>query len=270
MVIRHRTIGILLATLALTLATGQAQAPQPARQPAGDQGTPVVLELFTSEGCSSCPPADTLFAAIAAKQPLPGVRIIPLAFHVDYWDQLGWIDRFSSPRYTLRQNDYSRAWRSEKVYTPQAVVDGRWEFLGSDAAAAERLLVGAAKEAKLPLALTVSRETADPLRATVTVVVHPAPNGPNGPADVMLAITEDDLATEVRRGENRSRHLQHAAVVRRLEKIGTVSEKAASDPMTVSHTAKLDRSWRADRLRAVVFVQEQKSRRILGADIAPL
>src|SRR5436190_23170457 len=125
----------------VTRAAGTGDATMPA-----GAAVPVLVELFTSEGCSSCPPADTLLTRLAAEKTAGGAEIVTLAFHVDYWDRLGWKDRFSSAAFTERQNRYAAAWNTDRVYTPQAVVDGRVEFIGTDAnRALEALAASAAR-----------------------------------------------------------------------------------------------------------------------------
>src|SRR5262249_37061382 len=114
-------LGLMLVAGAATLA-GQ---PAPAR-------VPVLVELFTSEGCSSCPPADDLLARMIKEQPVTGVQIIGLSLHVDYWNQLGWRDPFSSYKFSARQNEYAAAWKTDNVFTPQGVVDGSQQFVGSE------------------------------------------------------------------------------------------------------------------------------------------
>src|SRR3954465_9521266 len=120
----------LLAALVMIAASQPASAPS-AR-------VPVVVELFTSEGCSSCPPADALLSRLAKEQPVAGAQIIPLGMHVTYWDQLGWKDPASLPDATTRQQDYGRVFGEDRVYTPQAVVDGHDELVGSDEHPRER------------------------------------------------------------------------------------------------------------------------------------
>src|SRR5438034_9672572 len=109
---------------------------------------PVLVELFTSEGCSSCPPADELLAKLVAEQPVEKAQIIALAFHVDYWNKLGWPDRFSSPKFTQRQYDYATFFGGNRVYTPQMIVDGKAEFVGSDSKKAQAALHADAAQPK--------------------------------------------------------------------------------------------------------------------------
>ncbi len=117
----------------LGLTAGSTRAEEPAHL-----GVPVLVELFTSEGCSSCPPADLTLARLERTQPVAGAEIVPLSLHVDYWNRLGWADPFSSASFSARQKDYSRAWGVDRVYTPQVVVDGRAELLGRDETKARR------------------------------------------------------------------------------------------------------------------------------------
>src|ERR1700751_5468568 len=121
--------------------------------PADDSGArvPVLLELFTSEGCSSCPPADRLLQILDEKQPVAGADLIVLSEHVDYWDRLGWRDPFSSPQYSARQQDYTNRYNFDGVYTPQLVVDGQFGFVGSDARAASSAIQKAIREPKIPI-----------------------------------------------------------------------------------------------------------------------
>ena len=185
----------------------------------------MVAELFTSEGCSSCPPADTLLREWVASQPVDGVEILALGEHVDYWDRLGWRDPYSSAEFTRRQSAYDdAAFRSGRIYTPQLVVDGRLECIGSDGPAVRRALLEAARQVKANVAVSAVT-AAGGLNVRVQVGVPPGVTR-DGPADVMVAITEDGLVTKVQRGENGGRTLRHTAVTRLLTVAGPLAAAA--------------------------------------------
>src|SRR5262245_44013647 len=174
----------------------------------------VIVELFTSEGCSSCPPADRFLQKLVDLQPVEGVQIVALGEHVDYWDRLGWKDRFSSAPLTERQQVYGARFRNESVYTPQMVVDGRAEFVGTDANAAKRAIESArtAPHGVMTLALHGGPESS---MVRVTVTTERLPKTAVGDrADIIVVVTEDRLQTDVKRGENQGLKLSHAPVVR--------------------------------------------------------
>ncbi len=226
---------------------------------------PVLVELFTSEGCSSCPAADKLLQTLIESQPVAGADIIGLGLHVDYWDQLGWKDRFSSAALTNRQQGYGRNFRIDAIYTPQMVVDGRQEFVGSDANVARRA-IGKAMSAPHGV-LSIALEPAVNDRVAVTVNASELPALSRGDhADIVLAVTESQLRSDVRGGENRGRLLTHAAVVRQLTTIG----EAASPQSAARFDVTMAPTWQRDHLTIVAFVQERSSRRVLGAAAMPL
>ncbi len=220
------------------------------------QTTPVIVELFTSEGCSSCPPADALLSDYVKSSPVSGVEVIALGEHVDYWNHGGWADPFSSAQFSRRQSDYSSAFRLDSVYTPQIIVDGKAQLVGSDGDAAEAAI---RRAARLPKAQVSVAETG-PGQLTVHVGHLPA-SAQNDPAEVYLAVTEDNLSSSVGGGENAGRHLSHSAVVRELIPIGAVTGGA----FEASPSVTLKPGWRRGHLHAVVFAQERTSRRIVGA-----
>lgn len=207
----------------------------------------VLVELFTSEGCSSCPPADAVLARLQREQPVPGVDLIVLSEHVDYWNDLGWKDPFSDSRFSDRQGAYG-----SRIYTPQAIVDGRIDVLGSDQAGIVRAAKGAARDPHGTIALSRT-----PKGVRVAVAGLPGHSG----AAVMLAVVEDGLVSKVERGENAGRTLPHTAVVRALREAGKVPAGAAEWSAEVP--VPLDVSWK--RARVIAFVQEGRSRRILAA-----
>ena len=222
----------------------------------------VVVELFTSEGCSSCPPADALLAKLDHEQRLGNAEIIALEEHVDYWDQLGWRDPFSSAQWTERQQDYAAAFRSDGVYTPQMVVDGRAEFVGSSQSRVRSAIAEAVREPKAEVTL-LSRPPSDG-KARVALAVKMLPVPESQKAQVWLAVTETGLHSNVSRGENAGEDLHHAAVVRSLRKVGEAAPNRDAD-YSGEHDVQLDPAWKKENLRVVAFVQDAKTRHILGA-----
>jgi len=233
-----------------TTTTAYAGAPRGDRQP-------VIVELFSSEGCSSCPPADVVLRKLDKEQADPAAEVIALELHVDYWNYLGWSDPFSTAAFSARQRAYAEAAGKRGVYTPQMVVDGDRELLGSDAAAAARAISVAAKAPKAKVAIARKAE-----RLTVTVGELP---DARESSSVWLAITEAELSTAVPRGENAGATLAHGPVVRRLVKIGGAKAGASGPAFQGEAELALDPSWKRENLRAVVFVEQDRSRKILGA-----
>jgi hypothetical protein len=225
---------------------------------------PVVVELFTSEGCSSCPPADALLADLDVRQPLRSVDIIAIEEHVDYWDQDGWLDPFSSAAWTTRQKDYSDVLRTGGSYTPEMVVDGNTGFVGSRGAVAVQEIEKAAmgRKAKVEIA-EVSPAGGKTAEFKVNVEKFTGIT-PKDKAEVLLAITESGLHSAVKAGENAGQELHHSPVLREMKVIG-VAGKNGQETFTAEPSVKLDSHWKVENLRAVAFVQERKSRRILGA-----
>ena len=230
----------LFVTVLLLLATSSAQTK-----------TPVVVELFTSEGCSSCPPADQLLMRLE-QQPVAGADIIVLGEHVDYWDQLGWLDRFSSRAFTVRQESYANQFGGD-AYTPQMVINGRIEFVGNDSDKALRTIAQQEKSAKPAPQITLVR---------VSNHLHISVSGADrGSWNVICAITERDLSTRVGGGENRGRELRHTAVVRQLSKLGSTRDGHFES----DYPLHLAPEWRPQNLRAVVFLQRGNVGEISGA-----
>ena len=232
--------------------------------PAQARRTPVLVELFTSEGCSSCPPADDFLIRLDKEQPIPGAEIIAISEHVDYWNRLGWADPFSSAAFSHRQDQYARAFGTNQMYTPQMVVDGRTEFIGSQEGKARRGIAQAAQAPKAKVDLV--KESVHPHDDLISmhVSVGQLPRITlNDTGEVWLAITEGELSTDVRRGENAFRTLQHTGVVRRMELLRAL-EAGHAEGFTAEFTVSLAPEWKRQNLRAVVFIQERVSRRVLG------
>jgi hypothetical protein len=223
----------------------------------------VVVELFTSEGCSSCPPADEVLSDLVGRQPVENVTVIGLGEHVDYWDRLGWRDPFSSAMFTARQSDYeAHVFRSGTTYTPQLVVDGRYQAVGSDRAAVSRAIRDAARLAKATVDVRTAIRSATELRAQIQVNV-PSELSTDHVLDIFTAVVEHDLATNVQRGENRGRLLRHSAVTRTLTLVGAIDRTERTFSKTVA--VNIDKTWRKPNLQLVALVQDQATRHIIGA-----
>jgi len=212
----------------------------------------VVIELFTSEGCSSCPPADALLTRLSRSSSANGAEIIPLGFHVDYWNYLGWQDRFSSHEYTLRQERYADHLRSQP-YTPQLVIDGERDVVGSSSSSVENLINQAAGEEQ-QADVQLSWSSANTLQVAAT-------GKENSASQVLLAITEDGLNSNVARGENGGRVLRHSAVVRELRVLGRMDHGRFETQVPVKTAG----DWKLNDTRVVVFVQPAPVGSIEGA-----
>jgi hypothetical protein len=229
-------------------AAAEAQSPPPA------PGLPVVVELFSSEGCSSCPSAETFLREFGARRPADAAPLLALEYHVDYWDYLGWKDPFSKHEFTERQENYARAFGDGRIYTPEIVVQGKVALQSRSARSLEEHIRREASGQVARVAVGIEA-------AWVTVHVDRSGTNKSGePEDVIFALTESGLRSEVRAGENRGETLAHAPVVRRLailgEVHGTFDSKVHAD---------LDPSWNREHVRFVAFVQGRRSRHILGA-----
>jgi hypothetical protein len=228
------------AGLLLVLLTASAAA----------QSKPVVVvELFTSEGCSSCPPADALFRELQAKG-IPGVELVLLGEHVDYWNHLGWRDGFSSEQFTRRQEDYTKKLRIDSAYTPQAIVNGRTELVGNDEGAL-RSAIARATQVPPPVRVNVQFDVA-------SQTAHVTTNGAEG--ELFAAVTEDGLSSAVKAGENDGRTLTHAAIVRRLIDAGAAKGSTGKDVKLP-----LDAKWNRAKLHIIAFVEDVNTGAILGA-----
>ena len=245
-----------------------------ASEPNVEGRVPVLVELFTSEGCSSCPPADALIARLVKTQPIEGVQVIALKQHVDYWNRLGWKDRFSSELFTERQNLYAVRFGNNSVYTPQMVVDGLEEFVGSDEARARRAIKAAAQKPKAAIKLEWQHPKGDPnFRQSLKVTISPPAAPPGESVLLMFALIEDAIHSEIRGGENAGKAIDHFGVVRSLEDMQHFSEDKISSTKDISLSIDLTRIRASDltpmNLRAVVFLQGERSGRIFAAGSVP-
>jgi hypothetical protein len=249
------TVGAFIFILSLISGHALAQTAQ---------RSPVLVELFTSEGCSSCPPADALLAKLDQAQPIAGTEVIALGEHVDYWDQLGWHDRFSSHQYTDRQNQYRFRFHLDDVYTPQMVIDGTEPFVGNDAPHIVNAINSAGQTAKINLAL--SKASVDGDHVSFTVSSSAAPNL-LAKADLYAALVDPTDTTDVRSGENKGHALHHVAVVRSLQKIAKLNE-LASGPLHAQLLAPTNST--PATMRIVVFAQRSGQGAVVGAVSMPV
>jgi len=217
--------------------------------------THVLVELFTSEGCSSCPPADRVLSQLEKEQTNPDVEIITLALHVDYWNYLGWKDEFSSKSYSERQSGYAERFKLDSIYTPQMVVDGQTQFVGSNLGTAQKAISDLAKNQKANIEISNAND-----KLKVKIADAPA----HDDSYVWLAIAEDDLKTNVRRGENGGKTLNHVSVVREMKLLGNL---AAADKTFENETAlQLNSNWKKENLNFIVFVQGKESKKVFGVN----
>jgi hypothetical protein len=221
---------------------------------------PILVELFTSEGCSSCPPADAMLEKMDA-QPIPGAQLIVLSEHVDYWDHDGWKDPYSSSLVTERQNDYVRALGLKTAYTPQIIVDGTSELRLSDPQQFKQVFEKAMAAGTLPVrivVLNIAAGTPAIIRGRVEVDKDPDRRD----ADVYVVAALGHAESQVVRGENGGKHLTHVAVVEQFKRIAKISKGngAAQD-----FELKLKSGNDPTNLRIVVFVQQAGPGKVLGA-----
>ncbi|MBS1794541.1 MAG: DUF1223 domain-containing protein [Acidobacteria bacterium] len=227
-----------------------APSPETANPPAK---APVLVELFTSEGCSSCPPADRALAFLDREQPVAPAEIVTLAFHVDYWDDGGWKDPFSSAQFTARQEFYGQKFRTGSIYTPQMIVDGGTEFVGSNTGRATSAVLDAAKNPKGSVEIVRDGEK-------LKVKVSELPD--HEAATLFLAVAEDELSSNVARGENSGQTLAHQSVARRLKPLGAIDPQQKSLESETVLTP--DPGWKRENLKLIVFAQENTTRRIIA------
>ncbi len=253
---------VLLGTIMLTMpSAGDGSSSPPASDELETSFTgPLVVELFTSQGCSSCPPADRLLSQLA--DDVEG-EIIPLAYHVDYWNYIGWQDPFSSSAWSKRQQSYSRALGKSRIYTPQLVVGGAADCVGSDATEVHRLLAAAKQRGQQGTVEVDLQAMTDSSHLQAELAVRfEFPR----PLDLMLAIVESGLVTEVKRGENARRTLHNNFVVRRLDKVVTLGDgetQWSSGPTVLN----IDPEWSRDHLSVVAFLQDPVRLTIYGAGV---
>jgi hypothetical protein len=250
----------ILALLAITVGM-MARASESSTSP-GPQN-PVLVELFTSEGCSTCPPADAFLQKLD-QQPIARAEMVVLSEHVDYWNHIGWKDPYSSRFYSDRQGIYAKRLGLDSVYTPQMIVDGTSEFVGSDPALADKAFAKALTKSKIPVRLSsVSLGTTNILQAHLETDALPASFGLRA-ADVYVALALNHAESQVAHGENAGRTLTHTAVVRSIVKVGTLRQ---GQTFAQDIHMKLDPGTDVHNLRLIAFVQEPGQGRVVGAAV---
>ena len=251
----HRRLQRLAAALTVVTGTYLAGAGTIPSAPAFAESdaamSPVVVELFTSQGCNSCPPAEAFLNELADEE-----GIIALELHVDYWDYIGWADPFANPEITQRQRDYASELALRYVYTPQMVIDGRHNVVGSHRQQV-RAAIGQSTLRGKPLAVEFTDEDGGK-------IVIPAGHSPDGGATVWLAIYDGLHETEVKHGENRGKTLKNRHVVRELEELAVWTGERLEIPVDLARVAALGRAGCA------ILVQQGRTGPIIGAAAMPL
>jgi hypothetical protein len=231
-----------------------------------DHGAPVLVELFTSEGCSSCPPADKFLQTLDG-QPIPGADMIVLSEHVDYWNHIGWKDPYSASFYSQRQSAYAKRFGLDSVYTPQMVVDGTSEFVGSNSVQADKAFRKALGVPKIPVHLSsISADASNTLHAHLQTGTLDSSFGSRD-ADVYIAVALNRAESQVSAGENSGHRLTHVSVVKSLTRIGALKQRQV---LAQDVQLKLEPGSDSRNLRLIAFVQEPRQGRVLGAASMPV
>jgi hypothetical protein len=252
----------LMRILVFSMALACFSISQPSRPlEAGTATAPVLIEFFTSDGCSSCPPVDVWLQQLEESQPIPGAQAILLSEHVDYFDHDGWKDPYSSPMMTDRQRGYVRALGLKSLYTPQVIVDGKTELPLNDPQRVNQLLLKAATAPMVPVRISEIRVEGD---SPAILRTHIEADGAseNRNAAVFAAVALGHVETQVSTGENGGRHLVHISVVEQLIKIGKL-EKGKT--FSQDFQTRLKPGTDPRNLQLIVFVQEQNHGNVLGA-----
>ena len=254
---------LLLSAIAMISVTAWVLTHASEAPRSSDVRIPILVELFTSEGCSSCPPADGLLSRLD-RQPVAGAELVVLSEHVDYWNRLGWKDPYSSHFFSDRQNLYADRFGSLSVYTPQVVVDGANEFVGSNSGSASGAIVQALRAPKIPVYLSsVTLEHTNIVRAHVETGSLPDSFG-LAEVEVYAVIALNHAESRVSNGENGGRTLAHTAVVKNFAKVGTLrkGQSFAQDVLL-----KVDAGADANNLRLIALLQEPRQGRVVGATV---
>ena len=252
--------------LAIYQPSADGDEPTPIATPAG--APPILVELFTSQGCSSCPPADRLLRRLGEGGRAGDVAVIPLSYHVDYWNYIGWTDPFSSSEWSARQHAYAESFEAGRVYTPQLVINGRRDCVGSNESKVRREIERAARQGvagRLDVEVAAGPDSEHLSLEIEARVVSPEAST-SAAWSVMVAVFENELETPVSRGENGGRKLRNSHVVRSLTQAFSLPARAGSE-QTGQLQIELDRAWNRDRLGVAVFLQDLETRHVHGAAV---
>jgi hypothetical protein len=256
----HQLTKLSLIAITMGFATirlvGQQQSTEPAHP------SVVLVELFTSEGCSDCPPADDLLKLVHLHKSSAGQLIVGISEHVTYWNRLGWTDPFSSEQYTARQNDYGTHFALDSVYTPQMVVNGREQFVGSDRRALQAALDAEAQRKQIALHIDTAQVAGNHVVFKYSATDLPA----KGSFDLIAVLVDDMDRSSVKRGENSGRDLAHVSVARAMVNLGKLQpaqQMSASLPLPPSFAAGAGQ-------HLVLFAQQAGTGAVIGADATPL
>ncbi|CAM8895015.1 unnamed protein product [Rhodiola kirilowii] len=226
------------------------------------QGGPVVVELFSSQGCATSPQAEILVSRLGRGDFQLGAPVLVLAYHVDYWDYMGWKDPFGSSQWTVRQKAYVESLRLDTMFTPQVVVQGRSQLIGTDQDALLNAITTAPRFPPLSLQATFQKISPNTLQVSLSGSLKSKPD--TGGSNIMVGLTENGLITDCPRGENQGKILANDFVVRKLEKLTSVNYVSAKQKVSVDVSFQLRDGFNNSKCTVAVFVQDS-SHHIFGS-----
>lgn len=260
-----RSVGVGALAFSALLAVPVAVVAQVgAVSAAGAKSGPVLVELFTSEGCSSCPPADELLRKVSGQTTAAGQLIVGISEHVSYWNGLGWKDPYSSELFTGRQNEYGAHFGIGGVYTPQMVVNGREQFVGGDRRSLEAAFAAEAQRKQIALHITAAQMTEKNVTFSYSAGDLPA----KGSLQLVAVLVDDMDRSNVLRGENEGHELVHVSVARLFAPLGKLMEtreRSVSVPLPPSFTGAAGKGH-----HLVLFAQQEGPGAVLGVDTKPI
>lgn len=258
---RFFLIGIFAVLFASGWQSVAAQQNEPKINPkieAAKSRQPVLVELYTAEGCPVCPTADRNLTFLETEQPFGEANLITLALHVDYWNARSFRDEFSSPLFSRRQEIYRQIFRAGSIYTPQMIVDGQTQFPGTDLAKMQKAIGESAKTEKGNIEIAADKNAGGDINLSVKISDLPL----HETSTIFLAVAEDNLAPRRSNGDGTGRKRTFTSVVRQLKSLGSIDAGQKNSDLETLLQPSSD--WKLENLKLVVFVQENKSRKILG------